>query len=66
VCRRKREQDKPKKRSVIDGGITFFTIMATIFHTTVGFFVYKAWEYLWGRWKAKRSKEPENDFADKK
>jgi hypothetical protein len=36
-----------KSKSTLDGGLTFFAIVAVIVHSTIGFFVEKGWNYVW-------------------
>jgi hypothetical protein len=62
------KNNPPKKRSLLDGGITFFTVVAAVAHGTIGFFIIKGWEYVWNWWVKirKKRKPPIPRFLDKK
>jgi len=41
-------KDKPNRRNLIFvGPITVLTILATLIQSTIGFFTYKLWEWIW-------------------
>lgn len=43
-----------EKKTLLAGTVSLITIAATILHTTIGFFVYQLWTFVWSKLRIKK------------